>query len=324
MVKPAFWYNLLITYIRLIKKFLDLPNFDLMILGYPGLIDIFPARLLCWYKKKPLVWDILMSLYLISVEEESGSKRKLLNRIIMYVEHIASHLPDWLIIDTKIYADWFITNYRIPTKKYFLLPLGTDDRVFKPVEFMNCQNNKFVCIYYGTFVPSHGVSNIVKAAQLLNNNHDIHFLLIGDGPEKERNITLAKQYNLKNITFMNWLDEEKLITQISNADVCLGTFGSTPHSLITIQNKIYEGLAMAKPVITGKSPAIQLVLKNKENIYLCERENPQAIVNAILELWSNPDIREKIAIQGYDIYKENFSLKITGEKLLNWLRTIYK
>jgi glycosyltransferase involved in cell wall biosynthesis len=320
---PIFWLHLFKTYIRLIKKFLEVQKFDLMIVGYPGLIDIFPARLLCWYKKKPLVWDILMSLYLISVERNPGSEKNLPTCIIRFVEYIASHLPDWLIIDTKVYADWFIENYRIPINKYFLLPLGADDRVFKPIESKNLQNNTFLCIYYGTFVPSHGVSNLIEAARLLNSNPGIHFQLIGNGPEKEGNVNLAKQYNLKNITFIDWLDEENLVTQIAKADVCLGTFGRSPQSLITIQNKIYEGLAMAKPIITGKSPAIQLVLKNKEHIFLCERANPQAIVDAILELWCNSEMRKKIAIQGYNLYRENFSLKITGEILANWLQTIY-
>ena len=36
------------------------------------------------------------------------------------------------------------------------------------------------------------------------------------------------------------------------ASVCLGVFEQLLKSMMTVQNKIYEGLAMAKPVISGE------------------------------------------------------------------------
>ena len=46
---------------------------------------------------------------------------------------------------------------------------------------------------------------------------------------------------------------------------------------MTIQNKIYEGLAMARPVVTGDSPTVRVVLQHGVNVWLCDRERPESL-----------------------------------------------
>ena len=57
---------------------------------------------------------------------------------------------------------------------------------------------------------------------------------------------LVQRYSLTNVTFIDWLEQAELINHVTQANVCLGAFGQTPQSLMTIQNKIYEGLAMGR------------------------------------------------------------------------------
>ena len=78
--------------------------------------------------------------------------------------------------------------------------------------------------------------------------------MVGDGPERKSAEEFALFHGLRNITFIDWLDHPALVEMAAHADVILGAFGNTPQSLMTIQNKIYAGLAMAKPVITTDWP----------------------------------------------------------------------
>jgi glycosyltransferase involved in cell wall biosynthesis len=81
---------------------------------------------------------------------------------------------------------------------------------------------------------------------------------------------------------------------------------------MTIQNKIYEGFAMRKPVITGSSPAVSEAFGESSNIYLVERENPQSLANAIAHLKANPDLRKTLAENGYSLFLERFSTAQLG------------
>jgi glycosyltransferase involved in cell wall biosynthesis len=174
-------------------------------------------------------------------------------------------------------------------------------------------------LYYGTFIPNHGVQTIIEAARLLSEETDVYFELIGNGPQHSQIVNLAQGYGLKNISFTEWMETPTLVERIDAADVILGTFGITPQALMTMQNKIHEGLAMGKPVITGASPVMRSTLQHGETIYLCERENPQSLAEAILTLRGHAEVREKLARQGYVFYWQHFSFEQLGRRLKQYL-----
>jgi glycosyltransferase involved in cell wall biosynthesis len=84
---------------------------------------------------------------------------------------------------------------------------------------------------------------------------------------------------------------------------------------MTVQNKIYEGLAMGKPVITGDGPAVRRQLVHGENVYLCERANPRSLVEAIEALKKNPELRQSIGTKGHSLYCERFTPSVLGLRL---------
>ena len=324
-MRPAFLWRLLKVYTKLLLKYRRIKDYDVMVVGYPGQLDVFLARLLSWVRRKPLVWDVFMSIYLIALERELDKRSRLTVFLIRWLERLACQLPDMLIIDTPEYATWFQTTYGVSINRFRLVPTGADDRIFKPVakEALN-SDGKFRVVYYGTFIPNHGVEYIIEAARLLANDHNIHFELIGEGPEKEKAVALARRYNLRNVEFVGWLDKEELAKRVSSADICLGVFGTTPQSLMTIQNKIYEALAMSKPVITGDSLAVRKILQHQKHVFLCERANPEALAQAILTLYNNPILRRRIASSGYELFCKQFTSKILGGIYRGYLENIIK
>jgi glycosyltransferase involved in cell wall biosynthesis len=320
--KPAFWWRLISTYALLLRQYLRVGSYDVMIVGYPGQPDMLLARILSWIRRKPLVWDVLMSIYLIALERKLDQRSPITTRLIRKLEHFACHLPDLLILDTQEYANWFQSTYHVAAERIRLLPLGADDRVFKPSEAPHSTDDIFRCIYYGTFIPNHGVQTIIEAARLLIENQQIHFELIGRGPQYDRIVSLAHKYELKNVSFAGWMETPALVSCLSGADIILGTFGKTPQALMTMQNKIYESMAMAKPVINGHSPVMESTLQQGETIYLCKREDPSALARAILTLYQDADLREKLSRQGNAYYLQHFSFAQLGKQLKEYLTQI--
>jgi glycosyltransferase involved in cell wall biosynthesis len=180
------------------------------------------------------------------------------------------------------------------------------------VETDNPDDDLFRVVYYGTFIPNHGVKYIVEAARILQDESDIHFELIGKGPTKAEAVALAEKYGLENVTFVDWVDKQDLPHRVAKADVCLGVFGTTPQSMMTVQNKIYEGLAMSKPVITGASPTVHSSLIHGKHLYLCERANPQALAEAVRVLNSDSGLYKHIAENGFLFYHSQFDLQHNG------------
>lgn len=321
-MRPSFLKRALQTYARLLRKYRQVGNYDVMVLGYPGQLDVPLARLLTWLRRRPLVLDVFMSIYLIAQERGLTERSRLTARLICGLEWLACRLPDLLILDTEDYVAWFHENYGVDPARFRLVPTGADDRVFRPMEPRRKEDGLFRVLYYGTFIPNHGVETIVEAARLLQNDPHIHFELVGEGPDKARAEALAKTYRLTNIVFTGWMDQQSLVHKIAKADVCLGVFGTTPQSLMTVQNKIYEGLAMGKPVITGDGPAVRRQMAHGEHLYLCRRADPASLAEAVRVLKADPELRRRLAERGYKLYRQHYDLEHNGARFAALLREV--
>ena len=321
--KISFWIRLLRVYSALILQFIKDHKFDVLIVGYPGQIDVFLARVLSWMYGIPLVLDSFMSLYLIAWERGLVTKHPLMGKVLHVLEYIAYRLPDIIIQDTIQYRDWLKHEYRLKRKKVRLVPTGADDRVFQVINLPGThQKSNTKVLYYGSYIPNHGIPTIMQAILALKIETQIEFVMVGDGPEKEMAVSFAKEYDLHNVSFIDWIPQSELVSLIDSADICLGAFGETPQSLMTVQNKIYECMAMARAVITGESEAVQEQFKNIENIYLVERKNSASLAGAILHLSTDSSLRNKIATCGYAIYSRQFTIQSLGKVYRNHLQLV--
>jgi glycosyltransferase involved in cell wall biosynthesis len=163
---------------------------------------------------------------------------------------------------------------------------------------------------------------MLQAAALLQGNPNLHFEFVGSGPEREHMLALAGELGLKNVDFPGFLSSEELGQKIAGADLCLGIFGSTPQSYLTIQNKIYECLALGKPLVSGTSPLVARTFVHGRDLYLCERD-PRSLAQAIATLSAAPDLRAALAQNGRSTFEASFSPAAIGrlfrDELEKWV-----
>lgn len=307
--KPAFWWRVFRTYARLLRKYFKVRNYDVMVVGYPGQFDVFLARLLTKIKKRPLVWDVLMSIYQVSIERGLDSINSKTIKWLKIIEHKASNLPDLLIMDTLEHAKFYSELQNVSFNKFGVVPLGADSKFYNVNKVSDAGDGKFHVCYYGSFIRNHGVEFIIEAAKLVKDD-DIVFDMIGEGPEKDRLESLA--VNLKNIIFWGYLKDDIFFEKISEADICLGVFGNTSQSLVSINNKIYECMAMGKAIITGESEAISNLFGPSKPLLLVRRENHKDIADAILLLKNNDNLRKILAESSKSEFCNRFSTDKIG------------
>jgi len=324
-LSPAFIARFLHVYLRLLWRGMNLGPYDVMMCGYPGHFDVFLARWLTWLRRRPLVWDVFMSIYLIALERGLDQKSSWTIRFIRLAEKFALRLPDRLVQDTSQYVTWLNTVHGVSPERFWLVPTGADDRIFHSSTIAKKpENAAFTVLYYGTFIRNHGVPYIIEAARLLREETGLRFELVGEGPEKKRCEELVEQYALKDVVFVPWMPQTDLVKRIVQSDVCLGAFGDTPQSLMTIQNKIYEGMAMARPVVSGDSPAVRATLHHGTHIWLCDRDHPESLAQAILTLRAKPELSQQIAENGYTLFCARYAVKALGESLKAQLENMLK
>ncbi len=307
-------YRWFCSYLDLVRRFIKIKNIDFMVIGYSGHFDVFVAKVLSKVRRLPLVFDAFLSLYdSVVLDRNVVRKGSVKARFLYYLDRYSCKLADLVLLDTNQHINYFVSEFGIPKEKFQRVLIGADDNIFSPKE-REGKNDPFTVIHFGKYIPLHGMSYIIRAAEEIE-NRNIHFQLIGSGDEYESSVNLAKALKLNNIEFIEFLGQEELTHYIQNADVCLGIFGNTDKARRVVPNKVYEAMAMKKPVITGDSPAAGEILKHGENCFLCEMKDPHSIAEAILRLKSDEELRTKIAEGAYITYKTYCSPSVLGREL---------
>ena len=328
--------GLVSSYIRLgLMFFSKCKNVDVFIVGYIGQLDIFFLKALLFFKKnKPKILFVpLVSLYDTAIVDRGlANKNNLFARLLFYIDKFSFKIADLIIFDTNEHINYIINLFSLDKNKFERVWVGADEDVFYPrysssdkgINYLPPNKGElgrvvFQVLFIGKYIPLHGLAYIIKAAKLLENKNDIKFKIIGSGQLDEEIMNLRKELDIKNIDFIDWIEYNELIDEINRADVVLGIFGGTGKSLRVIPNKVFHAIACRKPVITGDSLAIREPFIDKENILLCENRNSESLLNAILEIKNDNKLRDKIAENGYTLFKNNFSSEKIGEKLVKLL-----
>ena len=115
---------------------------------------------------------------------------------------------------------------------------------------------------------------------------------------------------------------DELASTIHRAGICLGVFGRGVKTQRVIPCKIFDYLAMAKPLITADTPAIRELLTHGENAYLCPIGDQQALATQILEFKKNPDLRRRIAMNGHQTYLRFCAPDVMGKGLVQAFNTL--
>jgi len=318
-------FKICTAYLILLIRYLRLNfDYDVMIVGYPGHLDIILAKILTFFRQKPLVFNPLISLYDSIVYDRSLIRPSSATaRLILVWEKFIYHKSDFIILDTNIHIDYFVHQFNLPYSKFQRIFVGAEDIFFKQ-NLVKKKNRKFKVLFFGKFIPLHGIEYILNAAKKLENNRDIAFEIIGSGQLSKKIKQKAKKDEIKNINFIEWIPYKKLPKFIAQADICLGIFGQSNKAQRVIPNKVFQSVALGKLVITENSPAILEAFNDEENIILCNKGDSSLLAQKIIRLKKYNKLRNKIGWNAYNLFKNKFTTDQIGFEVKNFLEIINK
>lgn len=306
---------------QIIKKRNEIKRCDAIYVGYPGHFDVFPAFIVAKIFGKKLVFNPLVIFYTGFVEEQGILKKNSpLATIVKVGEKILYRLCDLIIADTPYQKDHLVKEFNVNPDKIQVVSIGADDGTYVNKE-RKPQKDEVNVVYYGLYAPIHSVETIIRAAKLTTDKR-VKFLMIGNGNTYEKDFALAKSLKLKNMIFYNDMTEANALSTLQKADVFVGFFAKHGTVERVVPNKVFQGIALGKAVITAESKAIRSIFTDKKDIYLCKPEDPKSLYSAIKFLTENPLVREEIAREGYKLYKSRFTPKELGKQLAEYISVL--
>src|ERR1051325_8953392 len=111
-----------------------------------------------------------------------------------------------LLVNSPAYRDYLVGK-GIPATKISFIPNGVDPDMFDPrIKGENIRQEfnlmgKFIVTYAGALGIANDIQTILRAADSLRENSEIHFLIVGAGKEGGNLERLARELRLTNVTF---------------------------------------------------------------------------------------------------------------------------
>lgn len=206
---------------------------------------------------------------------------------------------------------------KVPT---MWLPNGIDKDVysFEDIEILWLEEygiqGKHLYMYAGIIGYAQGLDVIVKAKQWLMNNEPeiasgLEFVMIGDGPEKDRLEELDKELETK-IVFIPNTPKQKVMRMIKNASGYIVPLKKLNLFLGAIPSKIFDPLALGIPVLLGvDGEARNIFIDQGKGGLFYEPENHEALAKAIVQIEHDKHLANRLGQQGKEYVEQNFDRK---------------
>jgi glycosyltransferase involved in cell wall biosynthesis len=169
-------------------------------------------------------------------------------------------------------------------------------------------NGKFVCAYIGTVGMASGLDILLRAGIALRQqgNNDIVFLAVGGGAVAADLEKQAKEKGLTNVMFVGRQPKESIPEFIAATDVCLVHLRNQALFESVMPSKIFEALAMAKPVILGVRGFAAAFLKKAGGGLCIAPEDAGQLCDAVLKLRDHPELARKFGLTGQEYVLKHF------------------
>ncbi len=226
---------------------------------------------------------------------------------------------------TRGIYDVLLNRKNVPAAKILFLPNGVDTNIVQPLpadESLKKQlglTGKCIAIYAGNHGYAAGAEQILQAAKLLESHPDLHFLFVGDGPDKPRLQSLATELQLQNTTFLDSVPLESMSSYLSIADIALITLRKAGVTRGARPAKTFVMMAAAKPIIlAAEGEAEELIVSSGAGM-IVPPDEPEQFASAILAMHEDAEGAREMGLRGLAYVREKFEWsKLVG----NWLNQL--
>ena len=142
----------------------------------------------------------------------------------------------------------------------------------------------FEIITHGSLLKRYGIQTLIEAVPLIRAEiPDLKVWVVGDGEYKHELKTLARETGVADcIEFTGWVKHEQVAGYIDRCAV-----GIVPMLYNQLPNKLFEYIAMGRPVVVGDVPSIRRAFADHEVLYY-ETGDAKQLAEGVIAIYRDP------------------------------------
>ena len=208
----------------------------------------------------------------------------------MFLYKRATHI----LVNSPAYREYMLTKGVLANKVTYI-PYGTDVDMFNPsIDGSSIRKelgleDKFVVLYAGALGQANDIDTLLRAAERLKQEEDVSFVLFGDGKERARLETEAKNKNLHNIIFAGTHPKRDMPLIVASADACLAILQDIPAFRTTYPNKVFDYMAAGRASIIVIDGITRELIESSQGGVFVKPADDAMLAQKILGLARNPE-----------------------------------
>lgn len=307
-----------------------LPRADVLITTSPqffnGLAG-YPVRLL---KRIPWVLEI-RDLWPESILTVGAIKNKFIIRCLSALESFAYRQADHIVPVTESFRRYMLDK-GLPARKITVIRNGVDLKFFVGGADAHAETQalraklglegKFVASYVGTHGMAHKLETVLEAAEKVRHRPEIVFLLVGDGAERRKLMQLREARGLTNVILLEQQPKEMMPQLWAISDVSLVLLKKSPLFTTVIPSKIFESMAMRKPLVLGVEGETKEIVEAAQAGIAIEPENAAELAAAVVRLFEDPARARELGGNGRRYVAAHFDRTVLAQRFLSVLSVL--
>lgn len=178
------------------------------------------------------------------IDMKLWKKTSIVARFFKYLEKISVKYSDKIIVLSPLTIGYLKKEYNYNKKRVLLLPNGVNKSYINK-KGTEISSKKINITYLGGIESVHGLEFMVDLAEKTNHK-DIEFNIYGEGREKSYLKAKTLKNNINNIVWHNAVPKKVVPEILAKANLL---FVSTSNVLYGSENKLYDYMASAKPIV---------------------------------------------------------------------------
>ncbi|MDZ7341332.1 MAG: glycosyltransferase family 4 protein [candidate division KSB1 bacterium] len=285
-------------------------------------IFLWPAKMLVRLGRLPT--KFVLDIRTLPVRQKNLND-KIKHWLIDQTIKLAKRHFDGMTLITPVLRQLISQRYRIEPETIGIWMSGVNSDLFSPdAEPPHPATDCFTVMYHGVLAENRGLVETIQAmAKVREHYPQIKLRLLGQGPAMNQLERLIQQLNLSPaIELSGAVPYQQMPAQIAVASVGIIPLPDEPCWQVSSPLKLFEYLAMARPVILSPIAAHQTVIGNCPAAFFLKSTTPTDIAAGIIAAYLQRTQLGWRGQQGRQLVLSNFTWERQAKQLDVYLRQI--
>lgn len=182
----------------------------------------------------------------------------------------------------------------------------------------------FRLMFAGNVGAAQDFDTILSAAELLKDEPNIYWLIVGDGRKLDWVREQVRRRALSHTVHLLGRHPLEAMPQFfSQADAMLVSLKSEPIFSLTIPAKIQSYLAYGKPIVAALDGVGGRIVEEAQAGLTCPAGDPRALADTVVSMYRLPiSKRNAMGIHGKAYYAENFERGMLLDRIQRWMQEL--